>query len=466
VSARAPAQPGEVIADKYVVKGVIGRGGVGVVLAADHKTLDCPVALKFLRPEIAHEPETVQRFLREARAAARLRSEHVARVMDADSTEDGTAYLVMELLEGRDFAAIVKEEGRLPVETAVGYMLQACEAVAEAHSVGIVHRDLKSANLFLTRRSDGTPLVKVLDFGLSKVDKTPSQVTLTTNDHVMGSPHFMSPEQMRSSREVDARSDIWSLGVILYTLLAGRVPFEGVYLTEVCAAVLSGSAPALVSLRADVPRELAAAVERCLRLEPGERFQTVAALVAALSPFGGAGGVAAGTAPGSAGIASGVAASAVVPSDTERTSAAPPPGPRPRRRTALLALGAASIALLGATAALHAARRPPAGDALPSAALGAPGAITGSAPVVEPPAAPGPATASAGAVVATPSEPVLKRPAPPRRTLGSGPRRAAAPPSTPAAAPPAAMPPATPAAPPAAQGRPKTDEDVILGLPH
>src|SRR5262249_32539577 len=159
----------------------------------------------------------------------------------ADSTENGSAYLVMELLEGRDFAALLREQGPLPIPTAVDYVMQACDAVAEAHALGIVHRDIKSANLFLTHRADGTPLVKVLDFGLSKAERSPSQATLTKDDHVMGSPHFMSPEQMRSSREADARSDIWSLGVVLYTLLAGRVPFEGTFLTEVCAAVLSGS---------------------------------------------------------------------------------------------------------------------------------------------------------------------------------------------------------------------------------
>jgi serine/threonine-protein kinase len=442
VSERALAQPGQIIADKYVVKDVIGRGGVGVVVAADHRTLKCPVALKFLRPEIAHDPEVVQRFLREARAAARLRSEHVARVMDADSTEDGTGYLVMELLEGRDFAAIV-EEGPLPVATAVDYLTQACEAVAEAHSLGIIHRDLKSANLFLTRRPDGTPLVKVLDFGLSKVDRSLSEATLTDDNHVMGSPHFMAPEQMRSSREVDARSDIWSLGVILYTLLAGRVPFEGVYLTEVCAAVLSGSPRALTTLRADVPRELAAVVERCLRLEPQERFQTVAELVAALAPFRG------GAAP-------------AVPTEP---SVAPltRPAPTSRRRPTLVALVVSTVVALGATTMLIAARRTPAADVPHASAVELPAAAR-SAAAVDAPAAIATATASGSTSgAATAAGTAITRPAPPRRTTGFGARRAGVPPAPAAVASTTTATATTPAAQP---GKPKSDEDLILTLPH
>jgi serine/threonine-protein kinase len=443
MSARAPAQPGDVVAGKYVVKGVIGRGGVGVVVAADHKTLRCPVALKFLRPEIAYEPQVVQRFLREAHAAARLRSEHVARVMDAGSTDDGAAYLVMELLEGRDFAALLKDEGPLPVHTAVDYVVQACDAVAEAHALGIVHRDLKSANLFLTRRADGTPLVKVLDFGLSKLERSPSQPTLTADNHVMGSPHFMSPEQMRSSREADARSDIWSLGVVLYTLLAGRVPFEGTYLTEVCSAVLSGSPPTLTSLRSGVPAELAAVVDRCLRLEPEERFQTVAELVAALAPFAVAG--------------AGATALAPTPPSVPPRAQAPIQPPiqvqKARRRvvhrgTTLIALG---TVVVGAVVVLLIVRRPPADEATPIAASPLPAAVVTASPVEPPAAAP-------AASAAVPVAPALKGPVAPRRTTGSAPRRASAPAATAATA--ISSPPSV------RSSQPKTEDDVILGLPH
>ncbi len=210
--------------------------------------------------------------------------------MDADTTASGAPFIVMELLEGRDLKTVLKDDGALPLETAVDYVLQACEAVAEAHAVGILHRDLKSDNLFVTRSPLGVPLVKVLDFGLSKIETAEPEAGLTSDNHVMGSPHFMSPEQMRSSRDVDARSDLWSLGVVLYTLLAGRVPFRGTYLTEVCSAVLSGDVVPLASLRPEVPPGLEEVIARCMRLEREERFQSAPELATALAPFGGPGG--------------------------------------------------------------------------------------------------------------------------------------------------------------------------------
>ncbi|HET7538724.1 MAG TPA: serine/threonine-protein kinase [Polyangiaceae bacterium] len=277
-------QRGEVIAGKYVVQGIIGRGGVGIIAAARHITLRQIVALKFLRPEIATEPEVLRRFVREAQAAAQIRSEHVARVMDAGTLDDGTVFLVFEHLTGRDLAQVLREDGPLPIPDAVDFLTQACEAIAEAHALGIVHRDLKPANLFLTRALDGAPFVKVLDFGLSKFNQS-ALTALTAENHVIGSPHFMSPEQMRSSRDADARSDIWALGVVLFGLLTGRVPFEGEFLTEVCAAILGGNPLSLLELRPETPAELEAVILRCLRSKPEERFQTVVELAEALQPF-------------------------------------------------------------------------------------------------------------------------------------------------------------------------------------
>jgi eukaryotic-like serine/threonine-protein kinase len=276
---------GRVVGGKYVLEREIGRGGAGVIVSAQHIVLRQRVALKFLRQEFAHEPEVVSRFLREAQASALIRGEHVARVMDAGTLETGEAFFVMEYLEGRDLAAVLAEDGPLSLDDAINYVLQACEAVAEAHALGIIHRDLKPGNLFLTRASDGSSFIKVLDFGLSKIETTGSLTALTADHHVIGSPHFMSPEQMRSSRDVDERSDIWSLGAILFTLLAHQYPFEGRFLTEICAAVMGGQMKRLSELRPDLPRALDEVVARCLHTAPEDRYDSVVALAAALAPL-------------------------------------------------------------------------------------------------------------------------------------------------------------------------------------
>lgn len=276
---------GDVIAGKYLLERIVGRGGVGVVVAAQHMMLRKRVALKFLRPELANEPEVIGRFVREAQAAAQIRGEHVARVLDADTLETGAAFLVMEYLEGKDLATVLRDDGPLPVDFAVDCILQACDGIAEAHALGIVHRDIKPANLFLTRSPDGSPFVKVLDFGLSKVLRRDSFGALTADHHVIGSPHFMSPEQMRSSRDVDVRTDVWALGAVLYTLLTGHVPFDGSFLTEICSAILTGEMRGLRELRPDVPEGLEEVVGACLRLEPAERYASLAELARALTPF-------------------------------------------------------------------------------------------------------------------------------------------------------------------------------------
>src|SRR5580693_7216018 len=170
-------------------------------------------------------PEYVARFEREARTAVKIKSEHVARVIDVGQLESGSPYMVMEYLEGEDLQGWLEKQGRLPIERAVDFLLQACEAIAEAHAMGIVHRDLKPANLFCIRRPDGTLSIKVLDFGISKA--AGASMGMTSTQAVMGSPLYMSPEQMGSSKGVDARSDIWALGVILFELVTGRVPFDG-----------------------------------------------------------------------------------------------------------------------------------------------------------------------------------------------------------------------------------------------
>ena len=214
---------GQTLAGKYRVEQVLGKGGMGLVLGARHIRLDEPVAIKILRASMMDVDGMVVRFLKEARAASKIKSIHVVRVTDVDTLEDGVPYMVMEHLTGIDFSEMRKREGKLPITDSVGYVLEACEAIGEAHSLGIVHRDLKPSNLFLHQRKDGRPLVKVLDFGISKLDG-PGEQDTTKEGQMMGSPKYMSPEQMMSMHHVDGRSDIWSLGAILYEFFTGRPP--------------------------------------------------------------------------------------------------------------------------------------------------------------------------------------------------------------------------------------------------
>jgi serine/threonine-protein kinase len=286
-SIKSPVKPGDVLAEKYRVERVLGVGGMGVVVAATHIELEQRVALKFLLPEAAGSAELEERFVREGKAVAKLRSEHVTKILDVGRLETGAPYMVMELLEGRDLGTVLREARPLRVEEAAGFVLQACEAVAEAHAAGIVHRDLKPANLFLTRRVDGSGLVKVLDFGISKSldPAVAGGLSLTHTSAVLGSPMYMSPEQLRNARNVDARCDIWALGVIVYELLARRTPFLADTLTELCFKVAQETPPRLKELRPEVPDELDAVVMRCLEKDPDKRIGSVAELARAIAPF-------------------------------------------------------------------------------------------------------------------------------------------------------------------------------------
>ena len=275
-------RPGEVLAGKYRIEQVLGQGGMGVIVQATHLQLDERVAIKFLRPQALENEEAVMRFAREARAAVKIKSEHVARVTDVGTLGTGCPYMVMEYLSGSDLSQLIQDRGPLPIEEAVDYILQASEALAEAHALGIVHRDLKPANLFHTRRADGSSCIKVLDFGISKVtglSGSGADLGMTRTTAVMGSPLYMSPEQMASSRNVDARTDIWSLGIILYELLAGRAPFLADTMPQLCAMILQQSAPPLRNVRPDAPAALQAVLARCLEKEPARRYANSAELV-------------------------------------------------------------------------------------------------------------------------------------------------------------------------------------------
>jgi serine/threonine-protein kinase len=281
---------GELFDAKYRIGPVLGVGGMAAVLAARHLGFDEMVAIKVLLPECSDDAAVVERFVQEGRTAVKIRSEHVVRMLDVGVFE-GRAYLVMEHLDGKDLDRLVREGGPLPATTAVDLLLQACEAISEAHVLGIVHRDLKPANLFLTHRADGSPCVKVLDFGISKMPRSVSGASFSSSPPtlpamVMGSPQYMSPEQMMSAASADQRSDIWSLGTVLYELLTGQIAFDGGSTAEVCARVLQGTPTPLEQLQPDVPNGVALVVARCLEKDPKRRYSNVAELARALAPFG------------------------------------------------------------------------------------------------------------------------------------------------------------------------------------
>ena len=280
-----PLQPGDELAGKYRIDTVIGAGAMGVVVRAWHIELEQQVAIKFLYPEFARNADGAERFRREGRAAAKIKNQHVARVLDVGTLEGkNIPYIVMEHLEGRDLSNELRERGPLPVGLAVRYVMQACEAVAEAHERGIVHRDLKPANLFLSEGSYGERMIKVLDFGISKVNGGAQQFSLTDTATLMGSPAYMSPEQLESSRNVDGRADIWSLGVILHELIIGQVPFNGDSVPQLVRSILSGARTTLIQRDANL-RALESVVARCLCQERDQRFENVSALREALRPF-------------------------------------------------------------------------------------------------------------------------------------------------------------------------------------
>ncbi len=278
---------GEVIAGKYRIESTVGEGGMGVVLAARHLQLGQTVALKLLRPELADSADTVARFVREAKAAAVLESDHVVRIYDVGTLESGAPFMVMELLRGVDLRTVLDQHAMIPVDRAVEYLLQACSAIAAAHAAGIVHRDLKPSNLFLAKRSDGTPLIKVLDFGISKaLDPVGNgNVDLTSTNAMVGSPKYMAPEQIRDARRVDTRADLWALGVLLHEMLAGGPPFEADSMTAMCATIAADEPASTRAANPEVPVELEAVILRCLEKNPDRRYQNVAELVAALRPF-------------------------------------------------------------------------------------------------------------------------------------------------------------------------------------
>ncbi len=276
---------GAVIAGKFRLERILGIGGMGAVFEATHTALGERVAVKFLRPELRDKPELVERFLREARSQFRINSDHVVRVLDVGTAESGTPYIAMELLEGVSLHAHLRRVGRVAPAEAAEIAVQACDALAAAHALGIVHRDVKTRNLMLTRGPGGALRVKLVDFGVAQISSPDLGERLTATETIMGTPLYMPPEQLRSARLADARSDVWAIGVVLYEVLTGRLP----YLAESAADMLFRQyheTPRPVhEVAPGVPAGLCAIVSRCLALEPDERFPSAAALARALAPF-------------------------------------------------------------------------------------------------------------------------------------------------------------------------------------
>jgi eukaryotic-like serine/threonine-protein kinase len=442
-----PVQPGEVLAGKFKVERILGAGGMGVVVAAMHLELDERVAVKFLLPQSIQGPEAAARFVREARNAVKIKGEHVARIIDVGRLENGAPYMVMEYLEGNDLSAQLAK-GPLSIEDAVDYVVQACDAMAEAHALNIVHRDLKPANLFLTKRSDGSAIIKVLDFGISKAQVPDTKdAGLTKTSAVMGSPYYMSPEQMKSSRDVDSRTDVWSLGVILFELLSGRPPFQGETLPELLSAIMLDAPPLLHTLRLDAPTELAAVLTRALQKDRTQRYRSVGELAAALAPFAparsrytldrvirlaGAQQVVPSEPPSGDATAQQSPAGALTASAWSGTE--DKPVAKPKRAGLFLALG--GIVLLAVVAGTLLGRRStPAAAEIPVVSA----AVVAAAPSVAPSPAP--------VIAVDPPQPVTAAPATVSVSPSAGPPTApglAAPPRAPAARP-AAKPSAKPA---------------------
>lgn len=284
-----PAMPvlGDVVAGKYRIERVAGEGGMGVVFAAQHMVLGQRVAIKVLFAEAAARPDAIERFAREVQAAARIKSPHVAHVLDAGATESGLPFLAMEFLEGKNLEELLEERKTpLPVQEVANYILQALEAVGHAHALGIVHRDLKPPNLFVAERPDGSSILKILDFGISKTrTATRKDKVITGGQTVLGSPAYMSPEQLRNASDIDARADIWSLGAVMYELSTCALPFDADGVGELFAAVLEREPVPPCSRNANLPPAFGDLILKCLRKKPEDRFDNAAELAQALAPY-------------------------------------------------------------------------------------------------------------------------------------------------------------------------------------
>jgi serine/threonine protein kinase len=281
----SPTPRATIVGGRYSLEELVAEGGMALVYRGRHLELDQVVAIKLVRPELAFDAEATARFLNEARTIAKLKGPHVARVLDSGCSEPGRPFMVLEYLEGSDLRKLLDVNSNLPVDSAVSLVLEAAEALAEAHACGIVHRDIKPENLFLAKNADGSVGLKVLDFGICK-RQTEGSRSFTLQGRTLGSPHYMAPEQITSPNEVDSRVDIWALGVVLFELLTGYQPFVGDTLSSLCAEVVHSEPRKHIRREnPEVPAALEKAVLRCLSKDPNERFATVVELAEAIAPF-------------------------------------------------------------------------------------------------------------------------------------------------------------------------------------
>lgn len=284
-------EPGRVIGEKYRILRRLGQGGMGTVYEACHTSIERRVAIKFLRPELVDRADMVARFHREALAAGRIQHENVVTITDVGTLPTGLPYLVMELLAGETLTRVLEREGAFTVGRATSLIVQACRGVAAAHVLGVVHRDLKPDNLFLCQRADGSEQLKVLDFGIAKLETGSVEDGLVTKTGAtLGTPHYMSPEQARGQRTIDARTDVYSLGAVLYELLAGIRPHSGTSYNEIIYHILTKQPPPLERHRPDLPAGLAESVTRAMARETSERYADAVELMDALLPYTASGG--------------------------------------------------------------------------------------------------------------------------------------------------------------------------------
>ena len=426
-----PLAPGTLLDRKFRIVSLLGEGGMGAVYQIEHEITKHRRALKLLHKSMAAVPSVVERFLREASAAGRVGNPHIVETFDAGVLESGEPYLVMEMLRGEPLSARIAR-GPMPLADVIDLLGQACAGVQAAHDAGIVHRDLKPDNLFVTEAPDGRPFVKILDFGISKFDSAKTGgLQLTQEGAALGTPYYMPPEQIRGEGSLDARADVYALGVILYECLAGVRPFEAETLPHLAILIHTGEPKPLAELRPDLPPGFAEVVHAAMTANRDKRTQTAAELRAALATHGGIG------------FRTHVPLSMAPPSVAPARSLAPPKhlatsgagvslgasAPEPKKSPVPLALGlggfglAATVAIAGVLWWQHAHAQP---TEISSAAPVVPGPTQASPP------APANVGTAAGAAAATTAAPAASEKSEPPSVSPAviDPRVLAAPPSS------------------------------------